>query len=327
MHLFFLLTLFFLLVVILLISRTLSYIATGLFCYAFTLCAIYAGRWICKKWLASNKWSHLIFAVVNALVGFTLVGTAGFVYLFNPGMPINHILESAINISVLSFFLLFSGFFITITRSALREKMNGLVLAEQKKESELNLLRSQVSPHFLFNTLHNMYSLSVNRPAQLPPLLLQLSELLRYSVYEADQPLVTLQEEMAYIRNYIALENIRLADRLKLTVNMDDNPDDIKIVPMLLIVFVENAFKHARNTSEQQIYINIHLKVRGNTIYFMAENSCSNHSNEDGAGKRNSGLGIANVIKRLELLYPDAYGLKQNRTNNLFKVELWLKEK
>ena len=327
LHLFFCTALLILLVFVLLLSRSVSHIAVGLFYYGFVLSCIYTGRWLCRRWLLVNKWVGLVVAVVIALVGYTIVGVAGFIYFFSPQLPANHILESAINIVAGSSLLIFSGFFVAVIRSAIREKLNGLILAEQKKESELGLLRSQVSPHFLFNTLNNMYSLSINRPAQMPALLLRLSELLRYSVYEADQPVVTLREELEYIRNYIALENIRCSDRLLLGVNIEDPPDGVRIAPMLLIVFVENAFKHARNTTGQYIYITINLSVSDGIIYFDVENNCGEEISENTVKKRNSGFGVENVIKRLDLLYPGGYGLKQTCINNQFKVELWLKEK
>lgn len=326
LHLIFCAALLVLLAFILLAARSLDHVAEGLFCYGFVLSSIYTGRWLCRRWLLAGKWAGLIVAVLVALIGYTVVGLAGFVYFFHPDLPVNHILESGINIMVGACLFIFTGFFVAVIRSAVREKLNGLILAEQKKESELGLLRSQVSPHFLFNTLNNMYSLSINRPAEMPALLLRLSELLRYSVYEADRPVVMLQEELEYIRNYIALEDIRSSDRLFLTLNIEKPQEGIKIVPMLLIVFVENAFKHARNTAGQKIYITINLNVSGGMIYFEVENSCGEEIAENPVEKRNSGFGVENVIKRLDLLYPGGYGLKQTRVNNQFNVKLWLKE-
>jgi LytS/YehU family sensor histidine kinase len=161
----------------------------------------------------------------------------------------------------------------------------------------------------------------------MPALLLKLSELLRYSVYEADQPMVQLQDELDYIRNYIDLENIRSADRLSLTVNLADVTSNVKIAPMLLIVFVENAFKHARNTLESEIQIIINCKVVNENIYFDVANSYGDKGTKDTTEKRSSGFGIANVIKRLDLLYPGEYEMKQIRAENQFKVELCLKAK
>jgi hypothetical protein len=324
-HLFFFLALLILLVVVLSISRNGSYAPGAFVSYAWVIACVYTGRWLCRNWLLTGQWVGLVMMLLVALIGLGGLGLAVYIYFFEPNLPLNHIIESGINSTVVTFVLIFGGFFLAVIRSAIREKMNGLVLAEQKKGSELSLLRSQVSPHFLFNTLNNMYSLSINRPNQMPALLLKLSELLRYSVYDADQPLVQLKDELDYIRNYIDLENIRSADRLSLDVTLPDATADLKIAPMLLVVFVENAFKHSRNTLESEIQIGIHCKIVTDHIYFDVVNSYSETVAKDGTDKRNSGFGIANVIKRLELLYPGEYNLKQTHTENQFKVELCLK--
>lgn len=324
-HLLFCLALLVVAVFILSVSHSWSYAPGALIIYSLTLGCIYTGRWLCLKWLLNGKWGSLITMLPIILLGYGAIGLGAFIYFFAPDLPLNHMLESAINITAGSFALIFSGFFIAVIRSAIREKMNGLILAEQKKVSELNLLRSQISPHFLFNTLNNMYSLSINRPGQMPDLLLKLSELLRYSIYEADQPMVQLQDELEYIRNYIALENIRSADRLSLTVNLAHAPLNAKIAPVLLIVFVENAFKHARNTLKNEIQIIINCNIVNENIYFEVTNSYTDNGAKDTTDKRNSGFGIANVIKRLNLLYPGEYDLKQTCTANQFKVELCVK--
>lgn len=325
-HLFFCFALLLLTVFILFISRNWSYVPGALVIYAFVIACVYTGRWLCRKWLLNGHWGGLIIMLFVAVTGYGAIGLAAYLF-FVPGLPLNHIIESSINITAAGFVLIFVGFFYAVIRSAIREKMNGLVLAEQKKSSELSLLRSQVTPHFLFNTLNNMYSLSINRPNQMPELLLKLSELLRYSVYDADQPMVQLKDELDYIRNYIALENIRSSDRLSLTVNLTHAPLSVKIAPMLLVVFVENAFKHSRNTLESEIQISINCTITGGNIHFEIANSYSDNSAIDATDNRNSGFGINNVIKRLDLLYPGQYELKRNRTKNQFKVELCLKAK
>jgi len=324
-HLFFCLALLVLMVFILSVSQKWKYAPGAILIYSFILGGIYTGRWLCRKWLMNSKWGGLIAMLAVVLLGYCVLGLGAYIYFFVPDLPLNHMIESAINITACSFALIFIGFFIAVIRSAIREKMNGLVLAEQKKGSELNLLRSQVSPHFLFNTLNNMYSLSINRPGQMPDLLLKLSDLLRYSVYEADQPLVQLNEELEYIRNYIALENIRSADRLLLTINLTDTSENVKIAPMLLVVFIENAFKHALNTLENEIQIVINCQVISKIIYFDVANSYTENEKKGTKDQRSSGFGIANVIKRLDLLYPGEYELNQTRTANQFKVELCLK--
>ncbi|WP_177192401.1 sensor histidine kinase [Chitinophaga arvensicola] len=310
-----------------LISRRAGLIPSVLFCYAFVIICIYTGRWIFRKWLLTGRWKEPIGVTLSALLLYTFAALLGYNYFFVPVFAMNHAIESAINIGCLVFVLIFAGFVITAIRSAMREKINGLRLAEEKASSELRMLQSQVSPHFLFNTLNNMYSLAVNRPAAMPGLLLKLSDLLRYSVYEASQPLVALKEEFTYIGNYIELENIRSSDRLLLSVDLNAGEESVKIAPMVLIVFVENAFKHARNSLEKKIQISITAKVEYDTICFQVTNSYAAPRPEETDNKRYSGQGIDNVIKRLNLLYPDAYTLEQQKKEEQYSITLRLKAK
>lgn len=310
---------------LIIIRHDTTHIPGALACYLVILAAVYAGRWLCRKWLLTKKWGSLLLDLLVIMVCCDALGTALYVYFFVPDLPYNHIMESAINILVLVLLFIFSGFFIAVTRTAISEKMNGLRLAEQQKSSELSLLQSQVSPHFLFNTLNNLYSLSVHRPEKMPALLLKLSDLVRYSVYDAGQPLISLKEELEYIRNYIDLECIRMSDRLMIKVDINDPPHGVNIAPMLLIVFVENAFKHAKNTLNGQIRIAIEARVDDDTIHFNVCNSWEEDLSKDRPGNRYSGFGIDNVIKRLDLLYPGGYSLKQEKQNGVYKTALTIK--
>jgi LytS/YehU family sensor histidine kinase len=193
------------------------------------------------------------------------------------------------------------------------------------RESELRLLQSQLSPHFLFNTLNNLYGISMTRHEQVPGLLLKLSELLRYGVYDAKSAFVPLKEEIAYIQNYIDFEKIRLGERLQLKVSLEtDGVDHWHIAPMLLIVFVENAFKHARNSTDDHIYIDMSLKTWANSILFSLRNSFQVNSGSE-IRTKHSGLGLENAQRRLELLYPDAYDLDVQTADGFYHVMLQLK--
>jgi hypothetical protein len=308
-----------------LVVHNVGFMPMALFYYVFVLACIYTGRWILKRWLLTGKWTAPVGISVLAILIYGAIGLLGYNYFFVPVFAMNHAIESAINTSCLVFLLLFLGFVITAIRSAMREKIKGLQLAEEKAVSELRLLQSQVSPHFLFNTLNNLYSLSVNQPTSMPGLLLKLSELLRYSVYEASQPLVSLKEEFTYMENYIELEHIRSSDRLSLTIDLNAGDTSIRIAPMLLIVFVENAFKHARNSLEKKIQITINAKVEGDMLLFNVGNSFSTQQAAETTDNRYSGQGIDNVIKRLNLIYPEAYSLDQQSKDDYYSIALHLK--
>jgi sensor histidine kinase YesM len=220
------------------------------------------------------------------------------------------------------------GAFVNLFRRMAQEQLRQANITVEQSRSELYMLQSQMSPHFLFNTLNNLYGLSITQHQQIPPLLLKLSDLLRYSVYEAKELFVPLKEELAYIHNYIDFEKIRIGDRLSLTTSIESITDDeIKIAPMLLIVFIENAFKHAKNTIDEKIFITIELKRWSDHVLFAIKNSHSGKAETQQAIKTKGGLGLENVRKRLQLLYPGGYDLKINDQDGWYTVQLQLKVK
>jgi LytS/YehU family sensor histidine kinase len=220
------------------------------------------------------------------------------------------------------------GIFIKLIRASIQRQLQQARISAEQKQSELNLLQSQLSPHFLFNTLNNIYGISITQQERVPALLLKLSSLLRYSVYNTRQPFVPLTEELEYIYNYISFEKLRISDRLVLQNNLATITDQrITIAPMVLIVFIENAFKHARNTLDQKIYIYINLEISGNFILFSVKNSYSDVKHDSSTIQTSSGLGLANTIRRLNLLYEGDYELNQFIKDNFYTVQLRLKIK
>lgn len=232
------------------------------------------------------------------------------------------------SVLTLPFFIigLVMGVFIKLIRASIKKQVQGAQLTAEQKQSELNLLQSQLSPHFLFNTLNNLYGISITQHEQVPALLLKLSDLLRYSVYDTKKPFVPITDELEYILNYISFEKLRISDRLVLQTDIEiiKNPN-ITIAPMVLIVFIENAFKHARNTLDQKIYVHISLKITGYFIVFSVENSYSEVKKENSIIQASSGLGLANTIRRLNLLYEKDYELERYVKDNWYIVQLRLK--
>jgi LytS/YehU family sensor histidine kinase len=162
----------------------------------------------------------------------------------------------------------------------------------------------------------------------MPPMLVKLSDLLRYSVYESKERFVPLFDEIAYIRNYIELEKIRMADRLSLTMTIAQHiSPEIKITPMVLIVFVENAFKHAKNSYEDGVRIDITLQVSEEKILFSISNSVDYDQWLRNQIEKRTGIGMAMTIRRLELLYFNEYKLQHKMENNTYYLDLELKIK
>jgi two-component system LytT family sensor kinase len=185
----------------------------------------------------------------------------------------------------------------------------------QLKEQELKFLKMQIHPHFLFNTLNTLYGLSLKKSEKTPEMILKLSNLLDYILYQVDKPLVLLKDEINHIEDYISLEKSRFQDSLKIMFNKNIIDDKLEIAPMLLLPFVENAFKHARQI-DGVVKINITLKVDKNELNFRVENSAIKKEHSK------SGIGLENIKKRLEMLYPEKHILEISQNGELFKVNL-----
>ena len=187
---------------------------------------------------------------------------------------------------------------------------------------ELQVLKAQIHPHFLFNTLNNLYSLTLKQSPQAPDMVLKLSGLLHYMIHECSTPQVRLGKEIEFIQNYIELEKLRYGPRLTVSMRVSGEISTTLIAPLLLITFVENAFKHGAAKQIDSACIDLALTVIDNTLLFRIENSRSEPpSHALGAGQ---GLGLVNVRKRLALLYPKAHELTIQATARLFIVELSL---
>ncbi len=185
------------------------------------------------------------------------------------------------------------------------------------KEQELNYLKMQIHPHFLFNTLNTMYGFALKKADETPEMILKLSNLLDYLLYQVDKPFVALQNEINHINDYIALEKMRFNASLHINFECKNILADSKIAPMLLLPFVENSFKHG-HLKQGVLKVNIQLYCEGDRIIFNIDNT--NNNNE--ASKH--GIGLDNIKKRLDLLYTDAYKLKIDDTQDFFKVHLEL---
>jgi two-component system LytT family sensor kinase len=188
-------------------------------------------------------------------------------------------------------------------------------------QTELKLLKSQINPHFLFNALNNIYALSGIDANKTQQSISFLSNMLRYVLYECERPFVTLQKEIDYIENYIQLFSLKSSKKFPIQTEFNlSKPHDL-IAPMLLIPFVENAFKHSNIERTQDAFISIKIKTVDNSILLkIANNIPKNQIIKDDVG----GIGLENVRKRLDILYPKRHNLVINRENGIFKVELKL---
>jgi LytS/YehU family sensor histidine kinase len=215
------------------------------------------------------------------------------------------------------------GFVIFMTGQS---KKNQEEQAERLK-SELSFLRSQISPHFIFNVLNSIVYLIRTKSKEAESVTLELSNLIRYMLYESENKQVLVEKEIGYLENYVKLQNVRFGEDVKIDLKLEGNPGSMMIEPMLLIPFVENAFKHGVGfVTDPKIEIVIKAK-EGEKFEFSVKNLMSNERSE--TKDPNSGIGIKNVSRRIDLLYPEAHKLLMKQENGFFEVylELDLKNK
>lgn len=208
-------------------------------------------------------------------------------------------------------FLLLIGYY--------RNQKKYLELNEQKKTAELNALKNQLNPHFLFNTLNNLYALSIKKSDMAPEVISKLSDILDYMLYRCNDKYVSLSKEIELVENYIDLEKVRYGNRANVSFEIDVQ-EEVKIAPLILLSFVENAFKHGVSQEINVATIDISLKASADKISFSIKNSTPQVSSNPGAD--GNSIGLENVRKQLELIYGDAYQLDTNKTQDTFHVQL-----
>lgn len=196
-------------------------------------------------------------------------------------------------------------------------------LAREKIEAELKLLKAQIHPHFLFNTLNNLYALALEKSSQTAEGILKLSNLLDYMLYECNVPFISLDKEIQLIKNYIELEKLRYGDRLQVSFAVSGNTADKIIAPMLILPFVENSFKHGSSSKLFGTSIKIDLKVGLNALDLEVENAMPENRKDDDTGYTD-GIGLSNVKRRLDLIYPGRHKLELEASNNIFSIHLHL---
>lgn len=196
------------------------------------------------------------------------------------------------------------------------ENLKFTAKAQEQLEAELNLLKGQVNPHFLFNTLNNIYSMSLYDSKKTPDMILKLSHLLSYMIYECKDQKVSLEKEIDFIQNYIQLEQVRMEDTAIINLSIEGKDPGHLIPPLLFIPFIENTFKHGVIPDEELSTINITLKITPNDITLITKNAYEAHDKPTTSSHK--GFGIKNVTKRLDLLFPEKYKLEIEQENSQF---------
>ncbi|MCC7378202.1 MAG: histidine kinase [Chitinophagaceae bacterium] len=243
-----------------------------------------------------------------------------FPYLFhydvpaeNPLLDGRHFFGIMIQAAFPAFFLMADSFVKKQNEANEREKN----LIKEKLTTELQLLKNQLNPHFLFNTLNNIYALSRKKSDLAPDVIMKLSELLSFMLYETGSGTITIEKEIKFLEDYIYLQKLRFADNLALSFKKSiDNPAQ-SIAPLLLLPLIENAFKHGAGENHFDSFININLQLKKEQLYFTVENSFEALTQNN----QQSNIGLHNTSRQLELLYSEQ-NLETSNTNKIFKVQL-----
>ncbi|MGB0890779.1 MAG: sensor histidine kinase [Flavobacteriaceae bacterium] len=192
-------------------------------------------------------------------------------------------------------------------------------LKNEKKKTELMHLQSQVNPHFFFNMLNNLYGLVDKDSEKAKKLILKLSDMMRYSIYEGQKEFVTLQEEIDFIHNYIELHKMRYHKNINIEFENDIKDGSLKILPLLFIILVENAFKHGVEVLRNNAFINLSITSKQNEVCIKIENNFDKEENNT------KGIGLQNLQRRLELVYPKKHKFTSSTKDDIYTTELILK--
>jgi two-component system, LytTR family, sensor histidine kinase AlgZ len=192
-------------------------------------------------------------------------------------------------------------------------------LENEKLTAELTFLKAQINPHFLFNTLNNLYYLAFTNSPNTTEVIAKLSQMMRYMIYDSNHEKVILSKEIEYIENYISLEKLRLNNQIPITLKVEGDANQVKIVPLILITFLENAFKHGVSNNSKDAYISINLLIQNKELIYTVENSKLEKNNHE-----KSGIGLQNVKRRLDLSYHQKCHLEVTDTEKEYKIVLTL---
>jgi len=272
-------------------------------------------------WIEKNKNALIIIGVVSILIPllyisykvFTAEGSSVAISLdFNP----------VLGYTLIAYYTLLIGLIIgSVIHWIIRNIKSIIRLKNEKAKTELLHLKSQVNPHFFFNMLNNLYGLVGKDAKKAQELILKLSDMMRYSIYDGEKETVLLSEEVTYLENYIELHKMRYHKAIDIQFNIDIKDNDYEIMPLLFIILLENAFKHGVENLREGSYVYINLIADNNDINFEIENNFDSSENNQEVG-----IGLKNLKRRLDLVYPKNHTLTFSKTDTIYIAKLNIKK-
>ncbi|MGF1587286.1 MAG: sensor histidine kinase [Bacteroidales bacterium] len=304
-----------------------DHIYTAIFLFTLILATEINLLVLIPKFLYKKKFKLYIISLITILFVFSAFNQLLFNNLIDYILPGYYFISYYSLFDILKFFIVFAGITTLLQLSTewfyLIEARQNLIQAQKDKvDAELKALRNQLNPHFLFNSLNVIYSLSLNNSPETSRVLLQLSDILRYILYDANVEFVTLKDEVSLIENYLDIQRYRVNRNTEIRLETQISDESARIAPMLLLPLVENCFKHGVRKEIKNTFVLIILKSDENAINFMIENSKPQKVSDENQDR--GGIGLDNIRNRLRLLYPDLHKFEVYEGERLFRVKIEL---
>lgn len=233
-----------------------------------------------------------------------------------------YFVDNQIYLALINLFIGLASTLYKILTDWLIHQNERISLERQNLQSELKFLKSQINPHFFFNTLNSLYALTLKKSDLAPEIVLRLSEMMRYMLYESNEKKVTLEKEINYVKNYIELEKLRQGNKFDIKFDIKGDVNSQMIAPLMFIPFLENSFKHGLDNQIKSGFVNIDLDLNDVSVALAIENSKPPSIPKKNLEKKSGGIGLQNVKRRLKLLYPQRHKLNIEEKPNTFKVYL-----
>ncbi|PKP35673.1 MAG: hypothetical protein CVU00_01210 [Bacteroidetes bacterium HGW-Bacteroidetes-17] len=304
---------------------SIDYIYTGIFHTSLVL-SVYANLWLgITIFLKKRSYNSAMSVFTGTIVLAAFVNNLIFERIVDYILPGYYFISYYDFIDLIKFHLVYVSISTLLKLSKswfkLAEAEKLIAVSQQEKnKAELEALKSQINPHFLFNSLNNIHALSRQASPKTSKSILVLSEMMRYVLYETKADYVKLSAEIQFLNNFVELQKLRIDERSEIKLDVDLENDKLNIAPLILLPFFENSFKHGVKGNTGNTFARFELKNKGNELLFFAENNKGKSKDEEGS----HGIGLANVIRRLDILYSDKYKLDIVDEGEVFQINLKL---
>jgi len=304
--------------------QKIDYIYTSIYLVSLALPVLLNLYLFIPFFLRKGKYIQYILSFLASLFLFAWINQLTFAHFIDVIFPGYFFISFYTYWDLLKFFLVFLGVTTMLQLSKEwfelnAERQRNLELEKERADAELKALTNQVNPHFLFNSLNVIYSLVLNKREESSEAILKLSDILRYVIYDASSPFVSLSKEVEMIRNYMVLQQYRINEESKITFSFEGEPDELKIAPMLLLPLVENGFKHGIKGDVKDTFLDIQLQVKDKGLRFIVTN---NKGKDEESIRDAGGIGLQNIQNRLGLIYKEDHSFQIDDKEDLFRVTL-----